>query len=1044
MFKVLQVNLNRSREAHDLMEHTVAEEQTSLCLVTEPNRAVVGNSTRWRRDTAVDAAILCATQGSGPALARRQGAGEGFVWVEVEGVVIYSCYFSPNRSLDDFITFLDDVGRSLRSTNSADIVITGDFNAAAAEWGSSRTCRRGAALLEWIIGNDLVVVNDGRIPTFHRRGQESYIDLTLCTERTLDRIERWKVHEERESLSDHRYISFQIRERGPPGRPPLRPTGGGRKYWTARKLDWPVLRREVDDACRSWEDTPGANESTLADILVRACEKAGEPRGRHSGRHRPKYWWTEEIREARDECNRTRRVCTRSRGRTTEAQHNDYREARKELRKLIKRSKAARWKEICEEVQQDPWGKGYKIAMKKLGAPLPRLPADLLGTVVRKLFPRQEPPTYADAEMPEDYPPVTLSEIIVAGARLKAGKAGGPDGVPPEVVKYLLKEHPTVFQRLVDGLLREGRFPNIWKEARLTLIPKPGKEPGSASAYRPLCLLSTAGKALEAVICGRLVGELEEKGCLSDDQYGFRKGRSTLSALRRVLDRAEEEARKTLKTRGFCLVILLDVRNAFNTMNWGVIARCMEEKGISNHLRRMIASYLSTRAILMGEDGARYEVTAGVPQGSILGPTLWNLAYNGVLELALPDGVETVAYADDLALIVTAREEAVLEARANEALDRVAGWMEDHLLELAPEKTEAVLLIGRKRCRDLQLELRGHRIKPQREVKYLGVMLDRGLTGSAHVSYVTKKVAKATAGLARLMPRVDGAQEDKRRLLATVADSIVLYGAPVWEKAMKTARNRRRLRSAQRPLALRICRAYRTVSTEAALVLARLIPWDLAVRERAKRWRSARDAPAGRPAANDVPTEDSSREETLDALQQEWTEGRGGGGDWTRRLIKDVRRWYGRTHGEVTYHLTQVLTGHGCFQQYLCRIGKAASATCVLCDTGEDDSVTHTLERCPRFEDDRSALEEDLQQPLRVEDLVDRMLEGEEEWTAIASYIETVMREKEAEERARERRRRHPSPAGTATTSSLAIIQEGESREVAGQVPAQEGILHRP
>ena len=83
----------------------------------------------------------------------------------------------------------------------------------------------------------------------------------------------------------------------------------------------------------------------------------------------------------------------------------------------------------------------------------------------------------------------------------------------------------------------------------------------------------------------------------------------------------------------------------------------------------------------------------------------------------MPDGVRAVAYADDLVLVVKARREEELEERANDAMARVAQWMADQHLQLVPEKTEAILLIGRKKCRPLNgLVLEGHSIATKKEV----------------------------------------------------------------------------------------------------------------------------------------------------------------------------------------------------------------------------------------------------------------------------------------------------------------------------------------
>lgn len=95
----------------------------------------------------------------------------------------------------------------------------------------------------------------------------------------------------------------------------------------------------------------------------------------------------------------------------------------------------------------------------------------------------------------------------------------------------------------------------------------------------------------------------------------------------------------------------------------------------------------------------------------------------------MPEGVETLAYADDLAIMVKAKDETELVRRENEAVERVARWMEINHLAPAPGKTEAALRIGRKKCRPLVgLGLRGFALETKKEVKYLGVVRDQGLT----------------------------------------------------------------------------------------------------------------------------------------------------------------------------------------------------------------------------------------------------------------------------------------------------------------------------
>ena len=159
--------------------------------------------------------------------------------------------------------------------------------------------------------------------------------------------------------------------------------------------------------------------------------------------------------------------------------------------------------------------------------------------------------------------------------------------------------------------------------------------------------------------------------------------------------------------------------------------------------------------------------------------------------------------------------------------------MRQNRLRLAPEKIEAVILKKKRSQGDPEFRLEGHLSKPQQSAKFLGVVLESGLTGIAHVGATAQKAKKAAMQIARILPRTHGASESQRRLLSAVAESIKLYAAPVWAPyAFKYKTNSEELDRTQRTMAIRITRCYSTVSTEAMCVLARTPPWSLLAEER--------------------------------------------------------------------------------------------------------------------------------------------------------------------------------------------------------------------
>jgi hypothetical protein len=288
-------------------------------------------------------------------------------------------------------------------------------------------------------------------------------------------------------------------------------------------------------------------------------------------------------------------------------------------------------------------------------------------------------------------------------------------------------------------------------------------------------------------------------------------------------------------------------------------------------------------------------------------------------------------------------------------------------------------------------------VVPAREVKYLGVLLDQGMTFAPHILHALTKAKKSVKALSQIMPRTRGAGEGRRRLLATVATSIVTYAAPVWEKALRQKRNVKRMASVQRQMAIRVCRAYRTTGLSAVLLLARQVPWHLVALERRLRYEDRRE-----PNPERRRTRRQRREETLERWQQEWEEDTSES-KWTKRLVPDIRDWVARKHGQTSYHLTQALIGHGCFQEYLYRFKRAASPECLLCTTGAVDGVRHTLIQCDFFAQERRRLRDELDWEFKLEEMVPKMIEGEEAWTAVENFVASVIGTKEALERARRR-----------------------------------------
>lgn len=370
----------------------------------------------------------------------------------------------------------------------------------------------------------------------------------------------------------------------------------------------------------------------------------------------------------------------------------------------------------------------------------------------------------------------------------------------------------------------------------------------------------------------------------------------------------------------------------------------------------------------------------------MLGPTLWNLLYDDIMRVEVPEGTEVVCYADDLALLVTAPDKKTLIEKTNISLRIVKAWLSDNKLQVADEKTQATILLKANRnIEDVTFQMGNCQIKPTKSVKYLGMVIDQALRYREHLKAVTTKAKKLTQALLALMPNIKGPGASKRKTIATSCLSVIMYAAPIWSEAVKVGRNRSLVITAERQINLRICSGYRTISSEALSVITGTIPAHLLAGERERIYRR-------REGAN----REQEREVTMEQWQQSWqatTKAR-----WTRRLIKDLIGWTKREWGQVAYHLTQLLSGHGCFRAQLKRFNCCTSDQCYYCQ--ERDDVEHTVFKCPRWVRYRSELVQQLGE-VTPENIVAMMLSSKMGWRMVEDFARKVITEKEIEERER-------------------------------------------
>lgn len=637
----------------------------------------------------------------------------------------------------------------------------------------------------------------------------------------------------------------------------------------------------------------------------------------------------------------------------------NHREAYYNFVEEKKRAKSRLHERLCNEINLNPWGQAYRQAITALKPKTKAKTPKNIDSIILTLFPKHTPFDFPRASCSKDKDDFTVEEIQTAAKKLKGNKSPGPDGIPAEVIKIIANERPEVFLKTMNKLLETGHFPDIWKTATLKLLPKEGNTELTPK-YRPICLINTLAKLLEHMLNERLLEELERTNGISPRQHAFTKKKSCITALDTVVKFMEMTRRRG--SQWVPAMILLDVKNAFNSANWAKILNALRHLKIKEYIIDMVASYFRDRKLSI--DGKDYYLTSGVPQGSVLGPTLWNVLINPITKIELPDYCDMVLYADDIAILIAAKDGPSMTHRGNLALKRVETELLRLGLDLASDKSTSLIVNGKRTSipTNTRFSLGGHDLINKTSVKYLGVYLDKDLNFQQHSEKTCQKATRALNALSAIL-RSKNARMARRRVIARVVEAQLLYGCEVWRGRM-TAKALNDMEAVQKRAAVKIAQGFPSMSGEAALVLTGMIPLDIQAQGRQSKFQRIRE----------------TETETRRRWQDRWNKT---GPTWTKSLIPQIDRWIDRPHGELSASITEIMSGHGHFGTFLKMTGKTNSSVCNVCQTQE--SVRHVLMYCPRFDQERTTA--GLQAECDPTRITKYMLTSRENWNRVEALL---------------------------------------------------------
>lgn len=418
----------------------------------------------------------------------------------------------------------------------------------------------------------------------------------------------------------------------------------------------------------------------------------------------------------------------------------------------------------------------------------------------------------------------THSELDKIMRKMKTGKAPGIDELTIEIVREIYYADKDWFLGIFNHCLKLGIFPKIWKIAKVVLIPKDVDNLSDPSKFRPICLLPVWGKILDALLAERLTFELEK--WLSSYQFGFRKGKSTVDALRTIIDKLVKNGNEGYYT---CL-ITLDFKNAFNNASWEIIGKHIDKLNIKNYFKNILNDFISDRKVRGSNEDKTYGI--GIPQGSCMGPKLWLLLIDEILGLDfLNENIYLQAFADDIIILIRSKVSYRFEKVGKNVLDELFRWITDNELELNINKCEYLIVKFNmmKVTRIPPIKINGSRLKYSNKLKYLGIVIDERLNWLSHIRKVRDKANLITNKVNRLARPTWGIKPIIVKMVyKLVTEKILKYAGNAWYR--ESVKINRLLIQAQRSSLLGIVKAYRTVASDTLAVLAGVIPLDIQIK----------------------------------------------------------------------------------------------------------------------------------------------------------------------------------------------------------------------
>lgn len=337
--------------------------------------------------------------------------------------------------------------------------------------------------------------------------------------------------------------------------------------------------------------------------------------------------------------------------------------------------------------------------------------------------------------------PTNEKEILDIVSQADAKHSTDSNGLSMHILKKVFGSVCWPFTEICNKSLLNGVFPESMKVAKVIPLFKAGDNDVFTN-YRPVSLLSQFSKILEKLFDLKLDIFIEKHNILADEQYGFRKSRSTSMAITQLIENLTDANEEKKFTAG----VFIDLKKAFDTIDHSLLLKKLDHYGIRGVPNDWLKSYLSDRKQFVSFDNFNSDllnISCGVPQGSILGPSLFILYINDICNVSKI--LKFVLFADDTNIFCSDVNILNLSRTVSKELDRLNIWFAVNKLSLNVSKTNFIIFGNRKFNENLRITINEFEIERVYVTKFLGVLIDHKLNWKHHIENICTKISRNTS-----------------------------------------------------------------------------------------------------------------------------------------------------------------------------------------------------------------------------------------------------------------------------------------------------------